>query len=162
MATIALDAGRVVLKDGKASCTCCNPEPMIIYYSLYDDPALGKGSAECPNVGEPCPSGDGTESCANENVSGFLFSDIWDFIPLGKTPKAKIYAGASFDNWGNIGSAVSDNQGTNDCVLGTTYSDVIDTAILDGNKMKIAFSATNAQHGGPYGIISAVIEWYWE
>lgn len=26
MATIALDAGKVVLKDGKASCTCCGPE----------------------------------------------------------------------------------------------------------------------------------------
>lgn len=30
MATIALDTGKVVLKDGKASCTCCSPEPECI------------------------------------------------------------------------------------------------------------------------------------
>lgn len=159
MAAIALQDGKVVLKDGKASCACCGP--MIISYSYTTDPSLGKGYDECPKVAPPC-GGDETASCSNANVSGFLFSDEWNVIPEGKTPMAKIYAGAQFDNFGNIGSAISNNQGTDLCVLGETSLDVIDTAILDGNKMKIAFSATNAPHGGPYGIFNAVIEWYWE
>lgn len=161
MATIKLQNGNVILKDGRASCTCCDLEPMIISYSYTTDPALGKGFDECPNVGFPC-GGSENPSCSSANVSGFLFSDEWSFIPQNKTPKAKIYAGAQFDNFGNIGSAVSNDQGSNNCVLGTISSDVIDTAILDGNKTKIAFSVTNAQHGGPYGLFSAVIEWYWE
>lgn len=160
MATIKLQYGNVVLKDGKISCECCSPK-MIMFYSYNNDPKLGKGYSECPNVTPPCGNSE-TPSCSSANVSGFLFSDEWSFIPQGKNPKAKIYAGAQFDNFGNIGSAVSNNQGSNLCVLGTTSLDVIDTAILDGNKMKIAFSATNAPHGGPYGILNAVIEWYWE
>ena len=141
------------------NCACCGP--MIISYSYEDDPSLGKGFDECPLVAPPC-GGDDVGSCSGATVSGFVFSDEWRSIPLGKTPKAKIYAGALFDNFGNIGSAVSDNQGSDDCVLGTIYSDVIDTAIIDGNKTKIAFSVTNAVHGGPYGLYAATIEWYWE
>ena len=134
---------------------------MIMSYSYNSDPYLGRGYDDCPETGPPC-GGSQNPSCSSANVSGFIFSDEWSYIPSDKSPKAKIYAGAEFDNFGNIGSAVSDNQGSNDCFLGRTYSDVIDDALLDGKRMKIAFSATNAQHGGPYGILNAVIEWYWE
>lgn len=160
MANIALQGGKVILKDGKASCTCCE-ESMIIYYNYTTHPDLWVGIDACPDVGTPCGPSE-TPSCSNAVLNGFIYSDPWPSIPLGKTPKAKIYAGAALDNWGNIGSAYSDNVGTNECVYGYTASDVIDTATLDGNKMKLPFSAINAQHGGPYGIFSAVIEWYWE
>lgn len=161
MATIALQNGKVILKDGKASCTCCDIEPMIMSYSYADDPSLGKGSKECPIAGPPCTYQE-PPSCANAVVSGFLFSDEWSYIPQNKTPKAKIYAGACMDNWGNIGSAYAGIPGNNACVVGYTEFDVIDTVVLDGKKMKIPFSVTNAPHGGPYGVCGAVIEWYWE
>ena len=160
MATIKLQNGKVITKEGKVSCSCC--DPMIIFYSYETDPSLGKGFAECPNVGPPC-GGSAQGSCSGAVISGFIYSDPWSSIPVGKTPKAKIYAGASMDNWGNIGTAFSNNQGTNNCVLGFTASDVIDTVQIDPDKrMKIPFSVTNAQHGGPHGVAGATIEWYWE
>jgi hypothetical protein len=161
MATIAIQGGKVITKEGKVSCSCCGP-PMIIFYSYDIDPSLGKGWEDCPDAREPCGSAE-TGSCSGATISGFIYSDPWPSILIGKTPKAKIYAYACMDNWGNIGSAFSDNQGTDDCVLGYTYYDVIDTVEIDPDKrMKIPFSVTNAEHGGPYGICGATIEWYWE
>jgi hypothetical protein len=142
------------------SCGCC--EPMIIFYSYDTDPLLGKGWEDCPDVASPCGA---TEqgSCGGAVVSGFLYSEQWPSIPVGRTPKAKIYAGACMDNWGNIGTAFSDNQGTDECVVGYTQEDIVDTAeVGEDNRMKIPFSVTNAAHGGPYGICGAMIEWYWE
>lgn len=162
MAAIALQDGKVVLKDGKASCACCGP--MIIYYSYTTDPSLGKGYEECPNVSNPC-GGAETPSCANLTIRGFVYSDPWSSIPIGKTAKAKIYAGARLDNWGNIGAAFSNNQGGSlgPCPVGFTESDVIDTAQVDPDgRMKLPFTATNSSAGGEYGIESAVIEWYWK
>jgi hypothetical protein len=136
---------------------------MIMSYSYNTDPSLGKTSKDCPNVGPPCASGE--PSCAGLSISGFVYSDPWPFIPIGKTAKAKIYAGAQLDNWGNIGTAFSNNQGgsLNPCLVGYTGNDVIDTAQVDPDKrMKLTFSATNSSAGGGYGILNAVIEWYWE
>lgn len=163
MATIKLQNGNVILKDGKVSCSCCDLEPMIMSYSYNTDPSLGKTSEDCPNVGPPCQ--DGEPSCAGLVVSGFVYSDPWPFIPAEKTAKAKIYAGAQLDNWGDIGTAFSNNQGgsIDPCALGITEGDVVDTAQVDPDKrMKLPFSATNSPAGGPYGIQAAVIEWYWE
>jgi len=163
MATIKLQNGKVVLKDGKASCECCDLEPMIIFYSYNIDPSLGRGNEDCPTVGPPCGSGE--PSCAGLSISGFVYSYPWPFIPIGKTAKAKIYTGAQLDNWGNIGSAFSNNQGGSlgPCPVGVTQNDVIDTAQVDPDKrMKLPFSATNSSAGGEYGIEAAVIEWYWE
>ena len=163
MATIKLQNGNVITKDGKVSCSCCDLEPMIMSYSYNTDPSLGKGSEDCPNVGPPCR--DEEPSCAGLVVSGFVYSDPWPSIPTGKTAKAKIYAGARLDNWGNIGSAFSNNQdgSLGPCPVGVTESDVVDTAQVDSDKrMKLPFSATNSSAGGEYGIEAAVIEWYWE
>jgi hypothetical protein len=163
MATIKLQpSGAVVIKDGKVSCGCC--EPMIIFYSYDTDSSLGANYNQCPDVGKPC-GGAEVASCAGLVVSGFLYSRQWPSIPVGRTPKAKIYAGARLDNWGNIGSAFSNNQGGSlgPCALGITEGDVVNTAQVDPDKrMKLPFSATNSPAGGPYGILAAVIEWYWE
>jgi hypothetical protein len=158
MATIKLQDGKVVLKDGKASCSCCEYQPMIIFYSYDTDPTLGAGYDQCPNVGQPCgpyPTG----SCVGAVASGFIYSDEWPSIPVGKTPKAKIYAGACMDDSGNIGSATTSYSG---CDVKYTNTDVIDTAIMDGNRMKIPFNISNGPQGGPYGVCGATIEWYWE
>jgi hypothetical protein len=142
------------------SCGCC--EPMIIFYSYATDSSLGAGWDQCPDVGQPCGWAE-VGSCGGAVASGFLYSDAWPSIPLGKTAKAKIYAGACMDNWGNIGTALAGNAGTDDCLVGYTQDDVVDTAEVDEDKrMKIPFSVTNAPHGGPYGICGAMVEWYWE
>ena len=166
MANIALQSGKVILKDGKVSCSCCVFEPMIIFYSYDTDPSLGKGYGECPNVGTPC-FGDEPGSCIGAVASGFIYSDPWPSIPIGKTPKAKIYAGACIDDRGNIGSAVAGEPDS--CEVGITSEDVIDTAQVESDpenpekfRMKIPFQIFNNPQGGPYGVCGAVIEWYWE
>jgi len=161
MSTIKLQpSGAVVLKDGKVACACCGP--MIISYSYEDDPSLGKGFDECPLVAPPCGM-DAVASCSGATISGFLYSDVWPTIPAGKTAKAKVYGGAQFDNFGNIAGENSDNQGSDSCVLGYIYNDFEVTASVDIDKrMKIPFFVQNAVHGGPYGLYSATIEWYWQ
>lgn len=142
------------------SCGCC--EPMIIFYSYDTHPGLGGNWEECPDVGEPCGWAE-VGSCSGLSVSGFLYSDPWPSIPPGRAAKAKIYAGACMDNWGNIGTAFAGTPGTNDCEVGYTQQDVVDIAQVDeDNRMKIPFNVTNSPHGGPYGICGAMIEWYWE
>lgn len=145
------------------NCGCCEPaEPMIVFYSMSDDPSLGKGWDECPNAGKCGGDDPDKTSCSGAVISGFVYSEEWAAIPANKTPKAKIYAGACIDNSGNIGSAYAGDPNNDDCGTASTAADVIDTAQMEGNRMKIPFSIKNAQHGGPYGICGAVIEWYWE
>ena len=142
------------------SCGCC--EPMIVFYSYDSDPTLGKGWEDCPNAGR-CGGADPEQtSCGGAVISGFVYSEEWSLIPAGRTPKAKIYAGACIDNWGSIGSAFAGEPGNDECGTAYTSQDVIDTAEIEGKRMKIPFHITNAPHGGPYGICGAMIEWYWE
>jgi hypothetical protein len=157
MATIKLqNFDKVILKDNKVSCDCCTT-PMIMFYSYTTNPKLGAGYNQCPNVGEPCEPGTG--SCVGAIANGFIYSDTWPTIPIGKTPKAKIYAGACMDDYGNIGSATTEYR---ECFVGYTKTDVIDTAEIEGNRMKIPFNISNGPQGGPYGVCGATIEWYWE
>jgi hypothetical protein len=156
MATVKLQNGNVITKAGKVSCTCCGP--MIIFYSYDTDPSLGAGYDICPDVGEPCGPAE-TGSCVGAVASGFIYSDPWPSIPVDKTPKAKIYAGACLDDYGNIGSATTDYI---ECQVSYTTTDVIDTAEIEGDRMKIPFYISNGPQGGPYGVCGAVIEWYWE
>jgi len=156
-------AGKIKIKtDGSlraVSCGCC--EPMIIFYSYDTHPSLGGDWNECPEVGPPC-GGAEVGSCLGAIASGFIYSDPWPSMPIGKTPKAKIYAGACMDDYGSIGSAQAGTPGS--CQVGYTDSDVTDTAQWDEplKKMKIPFEIFNDQQGGPYGVCGAVIEWYWE
>ena len=141
------------------SCGCC--EPMIIFYSYDTDPTLGAGFDQCPDVGPPCGQAK-TGSCVGAIASGFIYSDPWGSRPAGKTPKAKIYAGACIDDYGSIGSAQAGEEGS--CEVGFTDSDVIDTAEWDDTqgRMRIPFQIFNNPQGGPYGVCGATIEWYWE
>jgi hypothetical protein len=138
------------------SCGCC--EPMIIFYSYETDPTLGAGFDQCPDVGAPCGSSE-TGSCVGAVASGFIYSDPWGSIPTGKIPKAKIYAGACLDDFGSIGSVTTQER---QCEVTYTPADVIDTAEIEGERMRIPFHVINGPQGGPFGICGAVIEWYWE
>ena len=92
-------------------------------------------------------------------ASGFIYSDPWGSIPTGKIPKAKIYAGACLDDFGSIGSVTTQER---QCEVTYTPADVIDTAEIEGERMRIPFQVINGPQGGPFGICGAVIEWYWE
>jgi hypothetical protein len=127
---------------------------MVMSYSDYI------GYDQCPRVSKPCGS-DETADCGGLSLNGFFYSNPWSRIARSKTPMVRVIY-AQFDNYGSIGSVLSSDQGTNSCALGTISSSPGQQAIIEGNQMKIGYTATNAVHGGPYGVISATLEWYWE
>ena len=146
MATIKLQNGKVVLKNGEVSCECCDSCTDFQQFSE------SHGYDECPNVlGEPCfPPGIG--SCANLTITGELVSrDFPNSCRQGKTPKADV--NAFFDDFGYMGSlSCDDTANCNSCgVQGTIDPDVEDVGTTHF-KLKIPFQATNAYWGGPYGI----------
>lgn len=145
MANIALQDGKVVLKDGNVSCECCN----CTDYQSYSE---SHGWDECPNaLGQPCfPPGSG--SCAGLTITGELVSkEFSNSCKNNKTPKADVYA--FFDDFGFIGS-LSCNQvpNCNSCGVQGTIIPQIENIGTDKFRLKIPFQATNAYWGGPYSI----------
>jgi hypothetical protein len=146
MATIKLQDGNVILKDGKVSCECCDNCEDFQSFSEYH------GYDECPFVlGQPCfPPGTG--SCANLTITGELVSrEFSNSCKNGKIPKADVRA--SFDDFGYIGSlSCDDTANCNSCGVQGTITPEIENVGLNKFKLKIPFQATNAYWGGPYSI----------
>ena len=138
-------------------CTCDGCEPlgsMVMSYSDYI------GSDQCPRVSPPCGSSE-TADCGSLSLNGFFYSNAWARIPQSKTPMVMVNY-AQFDNYGSIGSILSSDQNTNACTLGTISSSPGQQAVIEGKQMKIGYTATNSIHGGPYGVMQATLEWYWQ
>lgn len=146
MATIKLQDGKVVLKNEKVSCECCDSCTDFQEFSELH------GYDECPNVlGEPCFQ-PGTGSCAGLTITGELVSrDFPNFCKQGKTPKADV--NAFFDDFGYMGSlSCDDTANCNSCGVQGTVIPEIENVGSNKFKLKIPFQATNAYFGGPYSI----------
>ena len=137
-------------------CDCCPLEDLQTYSETH-------WWDECPTTSEPCPSYEGASaSCAGQTITGELVSKSFPITMLaGKTPKADV--NADFDDFGSIGSLSCDETGYGYCaacsVSGTIDPQVVTTG--DTFVLKVAFTATNAYWGGPYGI-NASARFYFE
>lgn len=144
MATVKLQDGKVILKNGKVSCSCCCTD--------FQEYSESYGWDECPDVlGEPCfPPGTG--SCSGLTITGELISkEFPNSCKDGKTPKADVYA--FFDDFGYIGSLFCDETAScNSCGVQGTIDPEIENIGSDKFRLKIPFQATNAYWGGPYSI----------
>lgn len=117
------------------------------------------GSDECPNVGEPCPSGDGTPSCANARIGPIsLRSDEFQTDCLDKLKPVAII-GYSADNFG-LASGESGEVGcpSTSTIICDSCSEIgevtpfVDSVGNGKSVMRITAFAQNAPHGGPYSL----------
>ncbi len=146
MATIKIQDGKIVLKDGKISCQCCsNCEDFQSFSESH-------GPDECPDArGEPCfPPG--IPSCAGLTITGELVSkEFPNNCKNGKTPKADV--SAFFDDFGYMGSLSCDETATcNSCGVQGTIDPIVESVGSNHFVLKVPFQATNAYWGGPYSI----------
>ena len=131
-------------------CNCCDTQSSDSYFENH-------GFDECPNVGEPCPSGDGTPSCANAQIGPVvLYSEEFPTECL-ETKSAKAAVSYYADNFG-YATGQSGQVGcpsSNDCNI-CSQSGIITPFIEGGSggksRMYIRAFARNAPHGGPYSL----------
>jgi len=127
--------------------------------SSYNHFSEYHGWDECPTVGntECFGSPEGPASCANAEISGTLYSDVFyvSNIPSGAEPKADVYA--DFDDLGSItgasGSLSCDE--TEDCMscgVGGTVTPFYHSVGTNRFRLSINYVGKNAYWGGPYAI----------
>jgi hypothetical protein len=149
MATIKLQNGKVITKDGKVSCECCEDEDCTEDYQEYSE---SYGYDVCPDaLGAPCfPPGTG--SCAGLTITGELISkEFSNSCKENKCPKADV--SAYFDDFGYIGSLSCDRTAScNSCGVSGTITPIVEDVGNGKFVLKIPFQATNAYWGGPYSI----------
>jgi hypothetical protein len=135
--------------------------PQYIYYSFGDTVPPGHVS-DCPDVGGcdgSCPEG-GT-CCNNASMSGYIYSDEFPSnLISSSTPKAKIYAGSLIDNNGSVGGVTFPPQTCESQTLAQLNVTTIVEPEIEGNKLKLPFTAQNSAAGGPYGLLSVFVMWY--
>jgi hypothetical protein len=112
---------------------------------------------ECPGAGQPCPSGTGVSTCSYFTDSGYVTSK--QFLKTciqGLTPYADV--NVNFDNTGTIGDLSDDGSTRPECTLGTASGQSSVQIIDEGDyvRLRLSYSYTNANHGGPYGITGNV------
>lgn len=135
-------------------CTdCCPIDLGTKSYSEYH------GFDQCPNVGEPCPSGPNPDSpsCAGRRIGPVTLRS--DPFPTDCLKKLKPIAAISYsaDNFG-YASGESGQIGcpsTNECITcgaSGTVTPFVESAGSGRSRMKITAYAQNAPHGGPYSL----------
>jgi hypothetical protein len=168
--TLATKNGAIIVKDGKLAenCNCCGWYCLSCGGVFTYGPVLPhyKGAAQCPKVA--C---DGTGSCLDEVLTGYLDGPIVDkSCSIGKKPRVTIVA-AVLDNSGNIGSAFATYPPPplfQPCPVDVArISNVTTDAELkeegqDRFLMRVPFSVTNGPGGGPVGVMSATLCFFFE
>ena len=134
------------------NCTACCP-----IYLGSDQFFETHSEGECPNVGEPCPSGPNPESpsCANRTIGPKTLRS--ETFPTGCLKKLKPVAAVSLyaDNFGSV-TGKSGKVGcppSNACVTCSTAGTLTPSVESVGggkSRLKITARAQNSQHGGPY------------
>ena len=196
MTLITLKDGKPVLHAGKVGteqACCCGPaecDEETVSYSYYDTIPPAPAEENCPNfsvcdgsfvtgwlysptplfpsrVGDPGPG-----DCAGDTLTCYIRSK--DF-PIGCTsPKATVYAGGEFDDYGTISGAVGTITIDDACIgLGgapgppgsvatttTLTPHVVDNG--DGTQyLKLELEVINSPTmGGPYGVIFLTVRWW--
>jgi hypothetical protein len=145
--------------DGDTSYVGCS---QYISYNYYNTDPPGHYS-DCPDLGScdgTCP--DGKTCCNNASMSGYIYSDDFpsDLISSGISPKAKIWAGSQIDNNGSVGGITFPQVTCESFSVATLDVDAIVDATIEGNKLKLPFTAINSAAGGPYGLYDVAIMWY--
>jgi len=112
----------------------------------------------CSSVGPPCGHWTNTPSCSGVTTDKYIQSTKeWPDCFMDFKPQALV--SGVVDNWGSIGGALSSNQNTNDCVLGSLAATYVVPETFAGStgkfKMKVKATSVNASHGGPHGWQSA-------
>jgi hypothetical protein len=117
------------------------------------------GSDECPNVGEPCPSGPdpGSPSCSGRTIGPInLRSDPFPTECL-KNLKPVAAVSLAADNFG-MASGESGQVGclpTNACTTcdqSGTVTPYVESAGNGKSRLRITAKGQNSVHGGPYAL----------
>lgn len=131
-------------------CTCCELGSTDSYSEYH-------GTNECPGVGEPCPSGTGSPTCAGFRIGPIdLYSEEFPtFCLRSKQPKASVAYSA--DNFGFV-TGQSGQIGcpsSNECVIcgeSGVLTPFVETVSPTTSRLKLTAFAENAPHGGPYSL----------
>lgn len=131
-------------------CSCCDLQSSDSYFETH-------GSEECPNVGDPCPSGDGTPSCAGSVIGPIkLYSDEFPTKCLDtKAAKAAIVYtadnfGLAIGQSGQVGCTSTSTTVCESCAETGVITPFVENTSPGKSKMYIKAYAKNAPHGGPY------------
>jgi hypothetical protein len=131
-------------------------------YDYFNTVPLGH-YFDCPDIAPSCtlPCDPTQTCCSSLSQSGYIFSDNFsdDLIASG-TPKAMIYAGSTIDNNGSVGGVTFPVVPCEFGQLATLDINTVVSATIDGNKLKLPFTAENSALGGPYGLHAVFIKWY--
>jgi hypothetical protein len=167
---LATKNNAIILKDGRLAenCACCGDwvcvgdacEATFTYGPVAPH---YKGSADCPRTA--C---DGTGSCLGLVLEGYLNGPKVGYAcAFGKQPKAFI-VNATLDNSGSIGSAFANYPPFPTCPVDVArmFGRLVDAEVVDDPSgcllMRVPFSVTNGPGGGPYGVFSATIRFFFE
>jgi hypothetical protein len=141
---------------------CLISDPQYKYYDYFNTEPQGHWF-DCPNLAPSCsdPCAEGETCCSNQSQSGYIYSDDFpdDLFSCGK-PLALIYAGSAIDNNGSLGGITFPSVSCESSEIARLTEDEIVDAEIDGKKLKLAFTAQNSALGGPYGLNSVSVMWY--
>jgi hypothetical protein len=169
MATIKLQNNKVILKGTRISCECCDIGccEEIVNYGYKSSIPPGGDFSDC--ISSTDCSQNPPATCCGASITGYIRSGNFRNgckNLTNKIPKAKIFAGATVDNIGNIGGANFQPQGTCPSLFYVLGNDEVINgveAVDNGNGtfyLKIPFTAANDPSCGPYGISSASVKWF--
>lgn len=139
--------------EGKPCTDCCSQDQGT--KSFFESHGFG----ECPNVGQPCPTGTGVPSCAGRVIGPItLKSDSFPSECLIKF-KPVAYISYSADNFGlasgakgKVGCASTSTVNCEICSKTGVITPFVESAGSGKSRMKITAFGQNAPHGGPYSL----------
>ena len=165
---IAIQGNSIVVRGGKIgteqACCCCNKECcQTVSYSYMDTEPKGKWYDECPTVGL---CGGAAGSCANAVLEGFIIERFCKSSVQGKQIKATLRKNSTIDDFGSVAGIATDEYTCGQLGKFTSDHDITEEVVFEDDPddplfllAKVAFTATNANHGGPYGLSAVRICW---
>ena len=166
---IAVQGTSIVVRNGKIGieqaccCGCSEDCCRTTTYSYMSTEPKGKWFDECPTVGT-CSGEAG--SCANAVLEGFIVERFCKPSVQGKQIKATLRKNSTIDDFGSVAGIETDEYTCGQLGKFTGDHDITEEIVFEDDPddpsfllAKVPFTATNANHGGPYGLASVRICW---